>query len=155
MKDLKQNRNSITYNIRYATEQDFPAILSLIKELALFEKAPDKVTNTVAQMKAEQDFFKALVAETASGEIIGFALYYFVYYTWVGKSLYLDDLYVKEAYRGHKIGSALLEQVIQFGKDNNCKRIRWQVLDWNKPAIEFYKKLGARLDDEWLNCDLE
>jgi GNAT superfamily N-acetyltransferase len=106
-------------------------------------------------MKAEQDFFKALVAETDSGEIIGFALYYFVYYTWVGKSLYLDDLYVKEAYRGHKIGSALLKQVIQFGKDNNCKRIRWQVLDWNKPAIEFYKKLGARLDDEWINCDLE
>jgi GNAT superfamily N-acetyltransferase len=145
----------INYKIRPAAEQDFPAILSLIKELALFEKAPEKVTNTVAQMKAEQDLFKALVAETDSGEIIGFALYYFVYYTWVGKSLYLDDLYVKEAYRGHKIGSALLEQVIQFGKDNNCKRIRWQVLDWNKPAIEFYKKLGARLDDEWINCDLE
>jgi GNAT superfamily N-acetyltransferase len=145
----------INYKIRPATDQDFTDILSLIKELALFEKAAEKVTNTVAQMKAEQDFFKALVAETDSGEIIGFALYYFVYYTWVGKSLYLDDLYVKEAYRGHKISSALLDQVIQFGKDNNCKRIRWQVLNWNKPAIEFYKKLGANLDDEWLNCDLE
>ena len=78
-----------------------------------------------------------------------------MYYTWVGKSLYLDDLYVKEAYSGQKIGSALLDKVIQFGKDNNCKRIRWQVLEWNKPAIDFYKKLGADLDGEWLNCDLE
>ena len=144
-----------SYHIRPATAQDFPAILGLIKELSLFEKAPEKVTNTVSQMQAEQDLFRALVAETNEGKIIGFALYYFVYYTWVGKSLYLDDLYVKEAYRGHKIGSALLDKVIQFGKDNNCKRIRCQVLEWNKPAIDFYKKLGANLDGEWLNCDLE
>ncbi len=145
----------IDYRIRPATEQDFEAILGLIKELALFEKAPEKVINTVPQMKAEQDLFDALVAEKSDGEIIGFALYYFVYYTWVGKSLYLDDLYVKEAYRGQKIGSKLLDKVIETGKQNNCKRIRWQVLNWNKPAIEFYKKLGADIDDEWLNCDLE
>jgi len=143
------------YHIRPATAKDFPAILGLIKELALFEKAPEKVTNTVAQMQAEQDWFRALVAENNEGDIVGFALYYFVYYTWVGKSLYLDDLYVKEAYSGQKIGSALLDKVIQFGKDNNCKRIRWQVLEWNTPAIDFYKKLGANLDGEWLNCDLE
>ncbi len=143
------------YHIRPATEQDFEAILGLIKELALFEKAPEKVTNTVEQMKAEQDYFQALVAEKPDGEIIGFALFYFVYYTWVGKSLYLDDLYVKEAYRGQKIGSKLLDKVIETGRENNCKRIRWQVLNWNKPAIDFYKKLGADLDDEWLNCDLE
>ncbi len=143
------------YQIRPATEQDFEAILGLIKELALFEKAPEKVTNTVEQMKAEQDYFQALVAEKTDGEIIGFALFYFVYYTWVGKSLYLDDLYVKEAYRGQKIGSKLLYKVIETGRENNCKRIRWQVLNWNKPAIDFYKKLGADLDDEWLNCDLE
>ncbi len=145
----------INYHIRAATEKDFPSILELIKELALFEKAPEKVINSVEQMQAEQDLFKALVAEKSDGEIIGFALYYFVYYTWVGKSLYLDDLYVKEIYRGHKIGSALLDKVIAFGKANKCKRIRWQVLDWNKPAIEFYQKLGANLDGEWINCDLE
>jgi len=145
----------INYHIRPATEQDFKAILGLIKELALFEKAPENVTNTVAQMKSEQDYFQAYVAEKDDGEIIGFALFYFVYYTWVGKSLYLDDLYVKEVYRGHKIGSKLLDKVIEIGKQNNCKRIRWQVLNWNKPAIDFYKKLGANLDDEWLNCDLE
>ena len=145
----------IQYKIRKATENDFSAILGLIKELALFEKAPEKVTNTLVQMMDEQDYFKALVAEKDDGEIVGFALFYFVYYTWVGKSLYLDDLYIKEKYRGHKIGTALLDKVIAFGKENNCKRIRWQVLDWNKPAIDFYKKLGANLDGEWINCDLE
>ena len=145
----------IQYKIRPAVENDFSAILALIKELALFEKAPEKVKNTVEQMKAEKDFFQAWVAEKQDGEIIGFALFYFVYYTWVGKSLYLDDLYVKEKYRGHKIGSALLDKVIFIGHENNCKRIRWQVLEWNKPAIEFYKKLGANLDGEWINCDLE
>ncbi len=145
----------MNFTIRPATEADFPAILDLIKELALFEKAPEKVTNTVAQMRAEKDYFQSWVAENKDGEIIGFTLFYFVYYTWVGKSLYLDDLYVKEQYRGHKVGSALLNKVIETGKENNCKRIRWQVLEWNKPAIEFYKKLGARLDGEWINCDLE
>ncbi len=147
--------NNINYKIRTAEKNDFPAVLSLIKELALFEKAPEKVTNSVEQMKEEKDLFKALVVEKNDGEIIGFALYYFVYYTWVGKSLYLDDLYVKEKYRGNQIGGALLDKVIKFGKENNCKRIRWQVLNWNKPAIEFYKKIGANLDDEWINCDLE
>ncbi len=143
------------YTIRKGEEKDFEQVLGLIKELALFEKAPKKVSNTVEQMKKEKDFFKLLVAEKPGGEIIGFALFYFVYYTWVGKSLYLDDLYVKEAYRGNKIGSALLDRVIDFGKQNHVKRIRWQVLNWNTPAIEFYKKLGANLDDEWINCDLE
>jgi diamine N-acetyltransferase len=145
----------MNYIIRKGEEKDFEAVLALIKELALFEKAPEKVTNTVAQMRSEKDYFQVLVAEKPDGEIIGFALYYFVYYTWVGKSLYLDDLYVKKAYRGHKIGSALLNKVIAFGKENQCKRIRWQVLEWNKPAIDFYKKIGANLDGEWINCDLE
>ena len=145
----------IQFSIRPATEADFEAILDLIKKLALFEKAPEKVTNTVEQMKGEQKYFQAWVAEKSDGEIIGFALFYYVYYTWVGKSLYLDDLYVKEAYRGHKIGSKLLDKVIEIGKQNACKRIRWQVLNWNTPAVDFYKKIGANLDNEWINCDLE
>ena len=143
------------YKIRLAKEKDFISILSLIKELAKFEKSSEKVTNTLEQIIKEKDFFKSFVVEKDGKEIIGFALFYFVYYTWVGKSLYLDDLYVKEQYRGNKIGSKLLEKVINFGKDNNCKRIRWQVLNWNKPAIEFYKKIGVKLDNEWINCDLE
>ena len=140
-------------SIRQATENDFSAILSLIKELALFEKAPEKVTNSAEQMKNEQNLFQCFVAETETKEIIGFALYFFAYYTWVGKSLYLDDLYVKESFRGQKIGSRLLEKVFEFAKTENCKRIRLQVLKWNTPAIEMYKKSGATIDDEWLNCD--
>ncbi len=145
----------MSIRIRLAEEKDFPAVLSLIKELALFEKSPESVTNTVEKMKEEQTFFRALVAETFRGEIVGFALFYPVYYTWVGKSLYLDDLYVKEKYRGQGIGRRLLEEVLKAGKQMGAKRIRWQVLNWNKPAIEFYRKLGAQLDDEWINCDYE
>jgi len=129
--------------IRKATIKDYPIILELIKELALFEKAPEKVTNTVEQMIEEDDFFMAIVAEKEDGEIVGMALFYFVYYTWVGKSLYVDDLVVREQYRGNKIGTQLLEEVMNIAKKNKCKRVRWQVLDWNTPAINFYNSYGA------------
>lgn len=141
--------------IRKANEDDFSSILGLIKELALFEKAPEKVTNTVEQMKSEKDFFKCFVALNETHEIIGIALYFYAYYTWVGKSLYLDDLYVKEAYRGNKIGSKLLEKIFETAKKENCKRVRWQVLDWNTNAINMYKNCGANIDEEWFNCDFD
>ncbi len=140
-------------SIRKANEQDFPAILSLIKELATFEKAPEQVTNSVEQMFQEKDFFHSFVAVTDNGEIIGFTIYFFAYYTWVGKSLYLDDLYVKESYRGHKIGTQLLNKIRETAKGENCKRIRWQVLDWNETAINMYKSVGADISNEWCNCD--
>jgi GNAT superfamily N-acetyltransferase len=145
----------MNFTIRPATENDFPAILGLIKELALFEKAPEKVTNTLEQMKNEKHLFDSYVAESESGEILGMALYFFAYYTWVGKSLYLDDLYVKEEYRRHKIGTALLNKVFEVAKAENCNRVRWQVLDWNSNAIEMYRKSGATIDGEWLNCDFD
>jgi len=103
----------MNFNIRKATEADFQAILSLIKELAEFEKAPDKVTNTTEQMKQEKDLFRCFVAETETKEIVGMALYFFAYFTWVGKSLYLDDIYVKDAFRNHKIGTALLRKIFE------------------------------------------
>lgn len=143
------------FAIREAIENDFPGILELIRELALFEKAPEKVTNTVEQMSDEKDLFKCFIAENESGEIVGMALYFIAYYTWVGKSLYLDDLYVREAYRQHKIGSALLSRVFEAALTENCKRVRWQVLRWNEPAIRFYEKVGALIDGEWLNCDFD
>lgn len=145
----------MNFTIRKATENDFPAVLSMIKELALFEKAPEKVTNTVELMKQEQHLFGCSVAVTDENEIVGMAIWFFAYYTWVGKSLYLDDLYVKDAYRRHKIGTALLNKVFEVARNENCRRVRWQVLDWNKNAIEMYKKAGATLDGEWLNCDFE
>ena len=143
------------FTIREATENDFPGILELIKELAAFEKAPEKVTNTVKQMLDEKELFSCCIASGESGEIVGMALYFIAYYTWEGKSLYLDDLYVREAYRQHKIGSALLAKVFEAAKAENCKRVRWQVLRWNEPAISFYEKLGALIDGEWLNCDYD
>lgn len=140
--------------IRKAGENDFEAILSLIKELATFEKAPEKVTNSVQQMQHEKDFFHCYVAENETKEIVGMALYFFAYYTWVGKSLYLDDLYVKESCRGQKIGSKLLTKILEVAKEENCKRMRWQVLNWNTPAIKMYQKFGAEIQEEWHNCDV-
>ncbi len=144
-----------TFIIRPYQKKDLPSILELIKELALFEKAPEKVTNTVTLMEEEMDYFQCYVAESKDGEILGMALYYFVYYTWVGKSLYLDDIVVKSSQRGKGIGTQLLEAVLDKGKNSACKRIRWQVLNWNQPALDFYKKYGCTFDNEWVNCDIE
>jgi len=139
--------------LRPATEADFTEILGMIKELALFEKAPEKVTNSVEQMQREKDFFRCIMAENEDGIIVGMALYFFAYYTWVGKSLYLDDLYIKPDYRGNGIGTMLLKEIMKISKEEKCTRIRWQVLDWNTPAIDLYKKMGMTLDEEWINCD--
>lgn len=141
--------------IREATEKDFPVILALIKELAEFEKAPEKVTNSVEQMRKEKDLFRCLVAETPSGDIAGMALYFFAYYTWVGKSLYLDDIYVRKNFRRMRVGSALLNRIFEIARNEECKRVRWQVLNWNSGALELYRKCGATIDGEWLNCDFD
>jgi ribosomal protein S18 acetylase RimI-like enzyme len=145
----------MSISIRKATEEDFPDILKLIKELASFEKASDKVTNSVEQMKREQNLFSCFVAETESKEIIGIALYFFAYYTWVGKSLYLEDIYIKEQYRKQSIGKSLLQKIFEVAREENCKRVRWQVLSWNQNAIDMYRKNGAEIDDEWLNCNYD
>lgn len=141
--------------IRKATEEDFPVVLSLIKELAAYEREPDKVTNSVHLMKEEQEHFRCFVAETENNEIAGMAIYFFAYYTWVGKSLYLEDIYVKEQYRRYKIGTKLLGKIFEVARSENCKRVRWQVLDWNTSAIEFYRKGGAEINNNWLNCTFD
>jgi ribosomal protein S18 acetylase RimI-like enzyme len=142
-------------NIRKANENDFPAVLSLIKELAEYEKAPEKVTNTVDLMKKENDLFICYVAETDDKEIVGMALFFFAYYTWVGKSLYLDDIYIKKEFRKNKIGKSLLKKVFEIARNEDCKRVRWQVLNWNQPAIEVYKKCGPEKEYEWLNWSFD
>jgi GNAT superfamily N-acetyltransferase len=141
--------------IRTATEVDFSGILMLIKELAAFEKASEKVTNSVELMNKEKELFRCFVAETESKELVGMALYFFAYYTWVGKSLYLEDIYVKESYRKQKIGTALLKKIFEIANAEDCKRVRWQVLSWNEAAIQMYIKSGADIDDEWLNCNFD
>jgi diamine N-acetyltransferase len=140
--------------IRKAREQDFPVILSLIKEFSVFQKTPGKVTITLEQMIKEKNLFQCLIAETDDNEIAGFASYFFTYYSWTGKGLYLDDLYIKDAFRKQLIGKKLLDAVITLAKDEQCKKVRWLVSGWNKNAIEFYKKMGAVVDDTDLICDL-
>ncbi|SFD26464.1 diamine N-acetyltransferase [Chitinophaga sp. CF118] len=139
--------------IRRATEHDFPAILSLIKEFSEFQKTPDKVKITLEQMVAEKDYFRAFVVES-NADIIGFATFFFTYYSWSGKALYLDDLYITSAFREQGIGKQLLDTIIQLAKNEQCKKVRWQVSGWNANAISFYKKMGAIIDDTEINCDL-
>jgi GNAT superfamily N-acetyltransferase len=149
------NNNSI--NIRKGNKDDLPRVLELIRELALFEKAPDEVENTVKDMEEDgfgQDAaYKLLVAEM-DNKIVGIAVYFIKYSTWKGKGIYLDDLLVTEEYRGKGIGKKLFDEVIDEAKKINAKQMHWQVLDWNTPAIDFYKKYGASIDAEWLDCKL-
>lgn len=140
--------------IRPAVENDFFELLNLIKDFADFENCSDKMTNSLEQMKKEKDFFNCFVAVNKSGAIIGYVVYFFCYHTWAGKSLYMDDLYVKDSFRGQGIGTELIKKVIDFGKEQNCHKLRWQVSSWNKPAVSFYKNLGANIDHIEKNCDL-
>ncbi len=145
-------------NIRLATENDVPQIMDLVNELALYEKAPEEVINTIEQMKkdgfGDNPLFKCIVAENDS-EIIGFALYYYRYSTWKGKVLYLEDFYIREKFRNFGVGSHLFDAVMKAANNDNCQRISWQVLEWNEPAINFYKKYNAAFDKEWWNGFIE
>jgi GNAT superfamily N-acetyltransferase len=141
--------------IRKAVEQDVPAMFGLVKELAEFERAPQAVVNT-EQMLLEDGFgtnaiYKAFVAE-ANEKIVGLALYYTAYSTWKGKIFFLDDIVVTAQYRRYGIGKKLIDHVLTEAQKAGVNQIRWQVLEWNTPAIEFYKKVGMELDPEWINC---
>lgn len=140
---------------RKGKEEDFPAVFSLIKEFALFQKTPEKLITTADQMIKEKDLFQCVVAEHPEEGIIGFASYFFAYYSWSGKALYLDDLYVKANYRGEKTGTQLFNAVIELARESACKNLRWQVSNWNEKAKAFYKKMGAVIDDVEVNCILK
>src|SRR6185437_2300531 len=140
--------------IRKATEKDFPAIIALIKEFALFQKTPEKVSITLEQMVTDKDIFQCLVA-IAENEIAGFATYFFTYNSWSGKGLHLDDLYVKESFRKTGSGKKLLDNIIELAKEQKCKNVRWMVSGWNHNAIDFYKRIGAAINEIDLNCNLK
>jgi ribosomal protein S18 acetylase RimI-like enzyme len=144
----------MNFNIRPISENDFPTLVALFQDFAVFEKLPDKMTNSVEQMKAEKDHIHGFVAVSASNEIVGYVTFFFAYYTWSGKSMYMDDLYVKPKYRHQGIGKKLIHQVINMTKSENCKKLKWQVSAWNQPAIDFYKSLGATIDTVESNCVL-
>jgi GNAT superfamily N-acetyltransferase len=147
-----------SFTIRPALREDCPRLLELIRELALYEKAPNEVTVSDVHF-AESGFgdkpvWWAFVAEDTNG-IQGFALYYIRYSTWKGQCLYLEDIIVTAAMRGKGIGSALFETILREAKEKRMARVCWQVLDWNEPAIQFYKKYQASLDPEWINGAIE
>ena len=147
----------MSVTIRYARLEDCERMLELINELALYEKAPEEVTVTLDEFKdagfGNNKVWKAFVAEIDE-KIEGFALYYTRYSTWKGCRLYLEDFIVTEKMRGKGIGKLLFEEILKEAKNNNYSGVVWQVLDWNQPAINFYNKYNAQIEDGWLNASL-
>ncbi|MDH5367078.1 MAG: GNAT family N-acetyltransferase [Cyclobacteriaceae bacterium] len=146
-------------NIRKGIKKDIPRALELIIELASFEKSEDEVMTTVESMEKDgfgsNSLFEFYVAENDT-EIIGIALFYYRYSTWKGRRLYLEDLVVTETERRRGVGKMLLDKLIEHAKSHDCSGVVWQVLDWNKSAIDFYKKTyNAKIDGEWLGCSVE
>ena len=138
--------------IRKGEKKDMKAVLELIQELATFEKEPDAVIVTVSDLErdgfGDNPMFYTFVAEF-DGDVVGVALYYYRYSTWKGRTIHLEDLIVKESKRGTGAGFALYKEIIQQGKSENVRRIEWNVLDWNTPAIDFYEKSGAKVLGDW------
>jgi GNAT superfamily N-acetyltransferase len=140
------------FKIRKANSADMPSVLACIKELAEFEKEENAVIITVEDLISDgfsdNPAFECFVAEV-EGAIVGIALFYYRYSTWKGKTIHLEDLIVKEAYRGTGIGRALYDTVMKYAHDLNLKRVEWNVLDWNTPAVKFYESTGAKILDDW------
>lgn len=139
--------------VRASKPGDEQSIYDLVKALAFYEKAPNEVVNTPEQIAKdlfENEICYAYVAED-NNLIIGFALYYVSYSTWKGKSLYLEDLFVLPEYRKEGVGGLLFDEVVATAKRWKAKRMDWQILDWNEPALSFYKKKNANLDSGWVN----
>jgi GNAT superfamily N-acetyltransferase len=148
--------NSI--KIRTGRKEDLPRVLELIKELAEYERAADQVINTVEMLEKDgfgpQPIYGFFVAQD-DNRIVGISLFYWRYSTWKGKRLWLEDIVVTQSERGRGVGKQLFDRTMQHTLDANCSGMMWQVLDWNEPAINFYKKYGANISSEWLNSVLE
>jgi GNAT superfamily N-acetyltransferase len=143
--------------IRKATREDCPRLLELVQELAVYERAPDEVTVTLQHFEesgfGSQPVWWAFVAEV-DGQVQGFALFYIRYSTWKGQRMYLEDLLVTESMRCKGIGKLLFDELIVEAKRRKLSGIQWQVLEWNEPAIQFYKKYNSSFDPEWVNCSI-
>jgi GNAT superfamily N-acetyltransferase len=144
--------------VREGAKEDLPKVLELVRELAEYENALSEVSNTIEMMArdgfGDNPIYGFFLAEV-DGRILGVSIYYYRYSTWKGKRLYLEDIVVTQSERGNGIGKALFEKTMQFSLTQNCTGMMWQVLDWNEPAINFYKKYNAKFDAEWINCHLD
>lgn len=148
--------------IREARKEDCPRLLELVRELAEYEKAPQEVTVTLSHFEeagfGEKPVWKAFVAathENGAEFITAFALYYVRFSTWKGSRMYLEDIVVTESWRGKGIGKLLFDRLVVEAREKQFQGIAWQVLEWNEPAINFYKKYNARFDPEWWNASIE
>ena len=145
-------------HIRSAKKEDAPFILEMIKLLASYEKAADRVEITHEQLLndgfGEQVLFESIILELDK-KPVGMALFYNRYSTWKGKSLYLEDLFIIPEARGKKLGMMTMKYLANYAVDTDCYRFEWQVLDWNEPSINFYRTINTDLDSEWINCRLE
>jgi GNAT superfamily N-acetyltransferase len=142
--------------IRKALQDDLPAILGLVLELAAYENAINEVDASIEDYRRgfEESLFTAIVAETPTGEIVGTCVYYLTWSTWKGKMFYLEDFVVKEEQRQSGIGQKLFDAIVKEAKKLDCALIKWQVLDWNLPAISFYQKNNATIEKDWWNGKL-
>ncbi len=142
-------------NIRNGSKKDLPAIYRLVKALALYENEPDAVTATIEDYHRDFDngLFSIIVA-TDKEKVVGMMLFYNAYSTWKGKMIYLEDFIVDKNYRKQGIGQHLMDFLVDYAKQENAKLVKWQVLNWNTPAINFYKKNDAIIEDNWWNCKI-
>jgi len=147
--------NSNEIRIRKAELSDMPVILNLVRELAEYEKEPDAVTADIIQYKDafEQQLIEGLIAEL-DGLAVGMAVYYMTFSTWKGKSLYLEDFYVKPSYRKLGIGQKLFNAFLEEARKKEVRQVKWQVLDWNELALDFYRKNNAVIETNWWNGKL-
>jgi len=149
----------MSFTIRSATSADVPEVLAFIRALAAYERAPEAVTATEEDLRRDgfglNPYYSCLIAER-EGKPAGFAFFFFDYSTWLGRpGIYLEDLFVHPEFRGLGIGKALLQRVAEIALERNCARLKWQVLDWNTPAIDFYLAMGGEFMDEWRSVRLQ
>jgi GNAT superfamily N-acetyltransferase len=144
--------------IREATKKDTKFIIQMIRDLAKYEKALDQMMTTEAELIRDgfeaNPLFKSLILEH-NNLPVGFALYFYKYSTWKGKTLYLEDLYVTPPARGNGLGMSIMKHLAKVAIDESCRRFEWQVLDWNEASIKFYESFHSDLDNGWINCRLE
>jgi GNAT superfamily N-acetyltransferase len=139
---------------RQANPDDYKQIIELIREFAEYEQRPDRMVNSEKRMREEKDFFNAIVVETRDRSMVAYLSYFICYYTWIGKSFYIDDFYVRPEFRGKGIGTTLFNKAVGMAQENRCHKMRWQVSKWNEKAMAFYHNMGALIEDIELDCDL-